>query len=909
MILHRIHIEGWGCFANPTEIGPFDERLTIFGGPNGTGKSTLLKIITRGLVDTYSVGGTEAQGLRPWGCSLTPKVMIEFAHGGLEYRLNKRFLDKPAALLEMCDGAGWTRVAEDEAADRRVRELLRAEAPGAGLSNSKHWGIMQVLLSPQDVTALPALSGDVLADIHASLGVQISGPEGIRMEGNVESLYRQFYTPTGRLRSGAGEPPVARLRRARAEAEEIVQRGRQDLSELETRRERIAALQERYRALCSTADRVIEDLEERRLQLSQYEGLLLDKNAREQGKRAAEAEHGRIKQQVKAIQECIAAITEAKRELSIIDLELPISRAVVISEERAHLTAAANMKTAQANHAAAWDAAARAAEARRFVNLRDILANLLQKLEGVELADLEINRCRTALSAVRAPSQQQVMEIRAAVKVRDDAQIRLESSLIVLELEPISDASIQVVSGDHTGEQTVSARSSARISGSPIVEVEILGFGRIRASGPVGSAAEYRRQLEQAEARFYSLVEPFGGADLDHLEDLLTHATELERKMESARNRLDAHLMKKSVADLHAERGQVESEIAEIERQQSSWATDRPDVAAIEETARKLQQASELELRAAQETLGAVQQALNDARVHTSELTDRLARRLAEIQEWNRRLENLRADGMSDTQRYQELERAALEWDGQKLALEKLLLAMAPYPSNLVTAVQTLEAQAARATQERDLARDHVRDEEARVRYLAAAAPYSAVGEAEERLEAISVELRGEELRAEAARLLHDTLDACRSEAVASIPERVVETAVSILRRIAGPSFQTVSLTEGLTPSAASPMSVGSAVPLADLSGGEKEQIAFAVRLALARELARSERQLLVLDDSLTTTDPARFERILDILRESADQLQIVILTCDPRRYEALAEATRHNLDRVIGERTTRRAA
>ena len=909
MILHKIHIEGWGCFANATEIGPFDERLTVLSGPNGTGKSTLLKIITRGLVDTYSVGGTEAQGLRPWGRPLTPKVTIEFTHGGLEYRLNKRFLDKPAALLEMRDGAGWTRIAEDEGADRRVRELLHAEAPGAGLSNSKHWGIMQVLLSPQDVTALPALSGDVLADIHAALGVQISGPDGIRIEGRVDSLYRQFYTPTGRMRSGAGEPPVARLRRERTEAEQIVQRGRQDLCELETSRERIAALQERYGALCNTAHRLTEDLEQRRLQLSQYEGLLSDKTAREQGKRAAEAEHGRIKQQVNAIQECMAAITEAKKELTVIDLELPQSREVLTSEERAHLTAAANMTKAQANHAAAWDATAQAAQARRFVNLRDTLANLLQKLEGAELADLEIKRCRTALSAVRAPSQQQVVEIRAAVKARDDARIRLESSLIVLELEPISDAPIRVISGDHTGEQAVSARSSARISGSPVVEVEILGFGRIRASGPAGSAAEYRRQLEQAEARLYTLVEPFGGADLGHLEDLLAHATDLERNMESARSRLDAHLMRKSVADLQAERGQVESELAEIERQQSSWATDRPDVAAIEETARKLQQASELELRAAQETVGAAQQALNDARVHILELTDRHERRLAEIQEWNRRLENLRADGKSDIQRYQELERATLEWDGQKLALEKLLSAIAPYPSNLTAAVQTLEAQAARATKERDLARDQVRDEEARVRYLSAAAPYSALGEAEERLEAISVELRGQELRADAARLLHDTVDACRSEAVASIPERVAETAASILLRIAGPSFQTVSLSQGLTPSAVSPISVGSAVPLADLSGGEKEQVAFAVRLALARELARSERQLLVLDDSLTTTDPARFERILDILRESADQLQIVILTCDPRRYEALAEATRHDLGRAIGEQTTRRAA
>lgn len=124
------------------------------------------------------------------------------------------------------------------------------------------------------------------------------------------------------------------------------------------------------------------------------------------------------------------------------------------------------------------------------------------------------------------------------------------------------------------------------------------------------------------------------------------------------------------------------------------------------------------------------------------------------------------------------------------------------------------EAQATKAMRDRDLARDQLRDEEVRVRYLSGTAPYSALSEAEEKLEQISTELRDQELRAEAAKLLHDTVETCRSEAVASIPERVAETATSILRRIAGASFQTVRLSEGLTPTAVSPISVGTAVPL-----------------------------------------------------------------------------------------------
>jgi chromosome segregation ATPase len=721
MILRNIQVEGWACFSNSVDVGPFDERLNILGGPNGTGKSTLLRIMTRGLTDTYSVGGTEAQTLRPWGRPLTPKVTIEFTHEGQEYRLNKRFLDKPAALLEVRNGAGWTRMAEDEAADRHVRELLRAEAPGAGLSSFKHWGIMQVLWSPQDAVASPPLSGDVLADIHAAFGVQISGPEGLHLERCVEDLYRQFYTPTGRMRSGVGEPQVVRLRRERTDAEQRVGRARQELQELETGRERIAVLQVHYEGLCTSSDRLAADLQQTRLQLSQYEDLLSEKATREQSKRAAEAQHGRIKQQIDSIRECADAIVHGEKEVDTIDTELPKAREIVTNEEEAHESIAANLTRAQANKAAAWDVSVQAIKARRFIDLRGAHANLLRQLEGAERSTLEIDRCRAALGTVRAPSKQQIAEIRAAIKGRDDARIRLESSLIALELEPISDTSIRVISGDQTDEQAVPGGSSARISGSPMVEIEISGFGRIRASGPAGSAVEYRQQLEQAETQIQNLLTPFGGPNLDHLEELLTTAAGLERDMESARSQLAAFLMGKSVPVLQTERQQIESELAEIGGQQLSWLTNPPDVAAIEETARNLEQVSALELLAAQKSFSTAQGALNDAKVHVLELTGRRERHLTELQELKHRLEGFRIDGKSDMQRHQELERAALEWDSQKVALEKLVQTIGPYPTNLAAVTTTLEAHATQAMRDRDLARDQLRDEEARVKYLSVA--------------------------------------------------------------------------------------------------------------------------------------------------------------------------------------------
>jgi uncharacterized protein YhaN len=269
------------------------------------------------------------------------------------------------------------------------------------------------------------------------------------------------------------------------------------------------------------------------------------------------------------------------------------------------------------------------------------------------------------------------------------------------------------------------------------------------------------------------------------------------------------------------------------------------------------------------------------------------------VRNLNQRLEQLRSDGKTDEARREELRSAALEYDAQGAAVEELDRALAAFTTDPSVTVKRLEPQAEQAERERNLVREQLRDEEAGVRQISSSAPYSMLSEADERLASIAAELREEEVRTEAVKLLRETIEACRSEAIASIPEQVAETAASILRNIAGTRFQTIRLSSGLLPVGVSPTSVNTAVPLSDLSGGEKEQVDFSVRLALGKQLAGSERQLLVLDDSMTKTDPVRFEHILQMLQESTDQLQILILTCNPERYKSLAGAKLHDLERA----------
>ena len=89
-------------------------------------------------------------------------------------------------------------------------------------------------------------------------------------------------------------------------------------------------------------------------------------------------------------------------------------------------------------------------------------------------------------------------------------------------------------------------------------------------------------------------------------------------------------------------------------------------------------------------------------------------------------------------------------------------------------------------------------------------------------------------------------------------------------------------------------------VPVEQVSGGEREQIYLATRLALADVLARGERQLVVLDDVLAATDAGRLARVMGVLEEAAQRLQVLILTCHPERYRGLAGANFIDLEGIV---------
>ena len=264
------------------------------------------------------------------------------------------------------------------------------------------------------------------------------------------------------------------------------------------------------------------------------------------------------------------------------------------------------------------------------------------------------------------------------------------------------------------------------------------------------------------------------------------------------------------------------------------------------------------------------------------------------------KLAELTSDGKPSEERESELLRNTMAWDAAQARLSEIQSQLGQYEDDPLVVVERLETQLEAANQESNKAREQEVREEARLEGLSAQGPYSILAMMEERVAKLQQEVRAEEQRIEAIRLLHDTLATCRSDAIAAVSKPVEAKATRTLQRIAGGRLGRIQIGETFEPSTVVPESIEEAVTLDNLSGGEQEQLYLATRLALAEVLGEEERQLVVLDDVLTATDTGRLARVMNVLEEAAQPLQILIMTCHPERYRGLKHATFFDLETLI---------
>jgi uncharacterized protein YhaN len=204
-------------------------------------------------------------------------------------------------------------------------------------------------------------------------------------------------------------------------------------------------------------------------------------------------------------------------------------------------------------------------------------------------------------------------------------------------------------------------------------------------------------------------------------------------------------------------------------------------------------------------------------------------------------------------------------------------------------------AEAVRASAERVGAlRDQRLAIEARLEHSGRQGRYDALEAARGNLEHAERKLASVRRRAEAARLLHDTLQSHR----AATKRRYVAPFAAAIQRLGkvvyGPSLD-VEVSESLAIEAR--VLDGDRIGYDALSTGAKEQLAILTRLAVATLVDAQQGVPVVIDDALGYSDPGRLRRMTAAFSLVGADAQVILLTCTPGRYDGIVGAHVIRLD------------
>ena len=899
MILRAIRVENWRCFLARVEIRAFAEGLNILHAPNGTGKSTLFEALRRGLLDGHRVTGKDVDAIQPWGRDLTPIVEVEFAFGGTDYRITKRFLGDPLAKLERSEDGRFVPLAEGDAADEKVRKMLTRNPPGRGLARLENWGLAQILWAPQGDPVVK-LTGDVLADIRTSLGTQVTGSGADPVESRIRELYLQFFTPGGKLKAGKDAPAVVTLEN---QLDDALGRRRTALAQqqaLEDATREVGDCRARRAQAKYDSEAIGKTLRETEDQAESYRVLLSERERQTEASKAAEAQYKEIWGRIEAIKAVSKELEAEEKLVGSLRADQQPRMQEAQDREREAAEAEVALENVRKRRQAVDDAAGVADAARDFLERSNALADLDKLIGRITSAQAVLDKCKRERTELVAPDDKALRAISKAVGDRREAQQHIDDSLITLEIVSTRDSSISVLAGEQLGPQKLQSGTPVQVKGSPEVVVDLQGLARLRARGPATSIEQYRADLAKADRRLNDLTEAFGTTDAAELETLNEKAKELKRKVDEAQTRLVTLLADRSLEDIRQERSNVQSVVTHRLESYPDWQQVPPDSSALKTRADEVRRSFITAVESAEKEWKRAQEARSEAAKQRDQLGDRLEETRKQVARSQSKLVDLRADGRTDQERDNDLKMVALSWDAAKAKVQDVGEKISKFGDDPATAVSKLEKQlkAADGTATEALGKEKMA--EGRLQQLSAQGTYSDLALAEEEVAHLEEELAREKLRVAAIRCLHDTVAQCRSEVLAVLAGPVEAVATTTVQRIAGSRLGRLQLGQSFEPAYVAPPGSGLSVPLDSVSGGEQEQIHFATRLALAEFLAKDERQMVVLDDVLTFTDTGRMARAMTILEEAAQHLQVIVLTCHPERYQALEQAQFIDLESVV---------
>ena len=853
----------------------FAAGLTLIGGPNEAGKSTIVEALHKALFLKATATGRGVEELRSLTHGGLPEVELRFEAGGQTWQLRKRFAGAGGTCQLSSDG-GTT--LQGSSAETHLAALLQVPGPVEGRRIAQlplrwaHLWVRQGQAGGDPLAAGPEAYdlGQLVQQLQQAGSAEALQATASALESprdrQVQQLLQQRLdlqlTTTGKVR--AGSPLALALARETA-AQAALQQGQARLAELDAALEQLHQIAERLTALEAESvllntwrrlQRETEPLQQRHQQLQlalhQWQGLLLQQQA-DQGQ-LGQLQTQLAQQQLQRQQIEQAAADGSRQRQALEQRSQALLRQQDLLSAQVDLASLAREQEQLLLHKARFDGLQQQATA---------IKEQLQQLPAI--GNAEVRQLRQA--------EQHWSQAQARCQGMATQVALLEGTTVVrLGDEPLS-----------PGESRLLERPT---------ELAMADGTRLLISPGGGTAIDDAvAARQQAHAQLLALQQQLGQPSSEAAEALAQQRLGLEGELNNLRQaaatipwaQLDAQL-----ADLEPRRQRLQRALAE---QGQAVDTPPPPLAELDQRQQILKQ----ELQDLGQQRAQLEREL-DARQQQGEQLERLhaqhqaeAGRLAgSLAATEQQLQDLQRQHGTPEQLEQSLSLLNTQLQSGQQQLRSLERQLDPAASDGELRLRQLAA-------EREVLLTNRGQQEQICHSLGALGPAIALELHQAELEQAQADRQALERSTTALQLLLQAFAEAQQQSASHY-------CLPLQQALQGYLDALGLATAATAPLQFTPQQGFSTLQLqrqhqrfdfAQLSGGMREQLAAALRLALA-ELLRGAYDgclPLVLDDAFSNSDPERHAGVLRMLERGVQQgVQVLLFSCTPEAFGPLAE-------------------
>jgi len=872
-----------------------DDDLVLVHGPNESGKSTLAEAIHSALF-LKAKGTTALHDGMASDHGGDPEVILEFEAGGRSHVLTKRFGSATKAMTTL-ESEGEATLTGDSA-EEALSILLKVEGAlgGRGVENRimDRWAHLWVWQGQSNASPLNAIeeSKDQLrAKLQAQAGHSIlSSPVDEQVIADLSSWESQNFTNRG-LKTGSDLDKSEKALTTARENEENARIALGQLRQAATNYEQAEAGIERHGKNLSDAKTRLEGIEAQLKTVAALREQLKEKTRlRGEAEKALERlneSDSEIRDLESRLKEAEARAAPQKKSIEGLQVEEKEKKAAYEKARDAREKASKTLAHAR-GVSEAWQAHCESLRQAKQT------AELDKQLAKIEKLQNEAEKIKKKLAPLEDFTEAALKKLSKAEQEAQRAKLELEAYALQVEvLESDRDITLDGRAIAPGGKSTLSRAAELKVGSGTRLRLTPGGAENLEAARATSEKAD--KQLDEA-------LKALGVDSVEPARERLRQRDNLSRDLASLEEQLEAG----QAEAVREERAGAEKTLAKSEARRDASA---PDDAGLE-----FPDDPKASDSAAEEAHAALKSA-NEA-YETAETTEKAARRASEAA--NKTLAVAREASKAQQKEIDDLKSKldyAIKKSGDAAARSKAVNAASAARDQAVEAEQSvrkeleelgadqldIDAQRLRASVEADgkkLADAKERKVVAQTQLDTGGNrdPESELKEAE--AEAERCQKRFDQLKhqADVRRYLLEKLRAARQATTEALAKPLEEAVDPYLKSLFGGSRARLhwaadgSRLESFELDRTDRQN--GLYEFENLSHGTREQVALALRLAMAQLLAADHDGCLplVLDDAFTHADKDRIEKLKTLLYQAAQQgLQIILLTCHPENYSGLS--------------------